>query len=302
MRILVAGGSGFIGQAFIKAFQEKYQISVLGRDKNKLEKLFPTLPCFRWDELSQCLDVDVVLNLCGENIGARRWSEPQLQRLLDSRLIPTQLLAEAIEKSTHKPRLLNASGIGRYGLQAIQADGLAPAVDENTPLPEDGETFIERLSLAWETQAARASEFTNVTILRFGVVLAKHGGALAQIALAFKFGLGSILGSGQQAFAWVTLTDLLRALEFIIENPMDGAVNIVAGTNTQAEFAKTLAKVLHRPLWLKTPELVLKLLFGQMAIELLLNGQHVRSTQLREAGFEFLYDELEAALMHCYQK
>ena len=296
VKILIAGASGLIGQALVAAWQNQHDIVVLGRDADKLKKMFPQRPGITWAQLQSVEGVDVIINLAGANIGQGRWTAKRKQVILDSRVTATQQLAALCAKASESPRLLNASAIGVYGLPAT------PQVfDEQSALPNPPQGFLAEVGAAWEGALSEAEQAgVPVTKMRFGVVLAKHGGALAKMLPAFKLGLGGPIGSGQQRFSWVALADIVRAIAFLVEHPeLTGPVNIVAPeVVTQKHFSQVLGKALHRPAFFPLPAWLVKLQFGQMGEELLLNGVSVISQVLTDAQFTFAYPNLSAALQH----
>ena len=305
MKILIAGGTGFIGKHLISALlKEENELFVLGRNKEKINRLFNNkVNSLNWSELNNYGpdNFDAVINLTGHNIGASRWTKTAKQLIKNSRLQTTQQLAVWCSQTENPPHLYNASAIGIYGLQPTSAE-VPKSLTENTPIQWNQPTdFLSEIGQQWE-QAAKSALDANVpvTFMRFAVVLKHNEGALKKIMPAFKFGLGGKLGSGQQAFCWVYIEDLINAILFLLKHPeITGAVNICAPECvTQKQFAQTLGKVLHRPALLTTPAWLLKILFGQMAEELLLSGQCVYPEKLLASGFEFTYPTLEAALRH----
>ena len=293
MKILIAGASGLIGQALVVAWQDQHDIVVLGRDAVKLKKVFPQQTAITWTQLQSVEGFDVVINLAGANIGQGRWTAKRKQVILNSRVTATQQLAALCARASSPPRLLSASAIGVYGLSAE-----LQVFDEQSALPTPPQDFLAEVGAAWEAALSEAEQAgVPVTKMRFGVVLARHGGALAKMLPAFKLGLGGPIGSGQQPFSWVALADVVRAITFVIEYPeLTGPVNIVAPeVVTQKHFAQALGKALHRPAFFPLPAWLVKLQFGQMGEELLLNGLSVKSQKLIEAGFVFQH----AALSEC---
>jgi uncharacterized protein (TIGR01777 family) len=302
MKILIAGATGMVGQALVKALEADHTLVLLGRDPLKLKQCFAKHTAIGWqaflDTHNPLDDIDVVINLAGENIGEGRWSVARKDLIISSRVNATHTLATACAHSANKNiRLLNASAIGVYGRSA-QPDQI---YDEQSPISNPPKDFLSTVGRAWEEALAPAEQAgVSVVKMRFGVVLSKNGGALAKMLPAFKFGLGGPIGSGQQSFSWVSLHDLIRAITWLIQHPeITGPVNIVAPEwVTQRQFAKMLGKILHRPAVLPLPAAVVKLQFGQMGQELLLNGIAVRSSVLIKHGFEFSYPKLEGALDH----
>lgn len=302
MKILIAGATGMVGQALVQALAVEHTLVLLGRDTVKLKQRFAKHTAIDWQAFSDTHnpldDIDVVINLAGENIGDGRWSEARKDLIISSRVNATHTLAAACAHSSNKNiRLLNASAIGVYGSLGVPGK----IYDEASPLPNPPKDFLSTVGLAWE-QALAPAEHAGISVvrMRFGVVLSKNGGALAKMLPAFKLGLGGSIGSGAQPFSWVSLHDLIRAITWLIQHPeITGPVNIVAPEWVrQRQFAKTLGKTLHRPAVLPLPAAFVKLQFGQMGQELLLNGIAVNSKVLLGHGFEFSYPTLTTALHH----
>ena len=305
MKILIAGATGMVGKALVLHLSRQHQLTLLGRNREKLISHFSDqYPILTWDDLRLFNEVylksfDVIINLAGENIGEKRWSFSQKQKIINSRVQTTKLLAELCSKLGEKsPRLLNAGGIGIYGF----SDGNHFFTEESLPL-HDANCFLSTISLAWEGALLPAiDKKVSVVQMRFGVVLSKEGGALKKMLPAFKWGIGAILGNGKQSFSWVLIDDLVRAIEFIMLNKdITGAINIVApGVVTQSELAKALAHILHRPCFLRMPPFLVRLLFGQMGDELLLKGEFVKSEYLKKFGFLFQYPTIKSALKQLF--
>lgn len=309
MRILIAGGTGFVGRHLIPALlNDQHALFILGRDKAKINSLFSNkVHSLSWSELNNhdSGNFDAVINLSGQNIGAGRWTDSVKQSIKNSRVLTTQQLAVWCSQTKNPPHLYNASAIGIYGLQPTAAE-LTKPLTENTMIAWNKPTdFLSEIGQQWE-QAAKPALDANVpvTLMRFAVVLKHNEGALKKMLPAFKFGLGGTLGSGQQAFCWVYIEDLINAILFLLKHPeITDAVNICAPECvTQKQFAQTLGKVLQRPTLITTPAWLLKMLFGQMAEELLLSGQHVYPEKLLASGFEFRYPTLESALRHDFNR
>lgn len=313
MKILIAGGTGFIGQALVEYYlKNNNEISILGRNHEKILKIYgnQVSPVIREEFKAKKPDFlnnfDLIINLAGAGIADQRWTESRKKLLIESRIIPTRTIAElCAQLGKNSPPLFNASAVGIYGTQAITNNGLTPRFDEDSPLdfdhPSDFSSTITRL---WEkeTWVAR-DQGVRVVNLRFGVVIGKNGGALSRMILPFRFGLGGRMGTGKQPFSWVSSIDLCRAIEFIFNQPkLVGPINIVSPQCvTQYEFAQTLAKILHRPSFTVMPAWWVKLIFGEMGNELLLNGQDVFPKRLMDCGFKFEYSNLESALQSVLQ-
>lgn len=310
---IIAGATGFIGQHIVREWlANNYKVYVIGRSVDKIKAVFDnTVSAWQWDDLSAenaavFREAELVLNLAGASIGDARWTEKRKKEILSSRITTTHKLADFCAKlGKQSPPLFNASAIGVYGLQASQPQELPLALDENTEIDFYHSTdFLAKVARSWEL-AAQVAQTAGVRVvwLRFGVVLAKEGGVLPRLRLPFQFFMGGKIGSGQQPFSWITLTDLMAAIEFLVQqNAVSGVFNLVApGCVSQQQFAVALGKVLKRPSIIKTPAFALRLVFGEMANELLLTGQHVVPKRLLELGFKFQYPTIAEALEHIYQ-
>lgn len=299
MSVLIAGGSGFIGQHLTKYLRAQgHVVVILGRDKRKLKALFDDqVACLNWQELDdpqKLINIDIVINLAGENIAGRLWTEARKKQLFDSRLNTTRRLAHAFKKFNPKPScFICASGVGIYPLGKV-------TYDENFEINQEcTTTFLGKLALAWE-KAAEAAEAMGIRVvsIRQGAVLGMTGGMLKSLIVFYRFGLGGRLGSGLQPFPWISLVDVVRAIDFIISHPhLTGPVNLVAPHLTdQATFAKTLTSALHRSASLVVPAWLLRLVFREMAEELFLTGARVAPTKLLESGFIFDCPHLKEAI------
>jgi uncharacterized protein (TIGR01777 family) len=236
--------------------------------------------------------LDAVVHLAGEGIGEHRWTDEQKRRIRDSRVRGTAVLAAAVASRERRPHVLvSGSAVGYYGDRASEV-----LTEESAP----GDDFLAQLCVAWEAETAPATEAGVRTVLtRTGIVLDAHGGALQRMLLPFKLGLGGRQGSGKQWMSWIALADEVGAIRFAIENDaLSGPTNLVAPNPvTNAEFAATLGRALHRPTFLPTPLLPLKLRFGAELVDtLLMVSQRVAPAQLEAAGYQFRFDSLEAAL------
>lgn len=306
MKIIIGGGTGFVGRTLVpELLKAGHHITVVGRDTDKISRTFSAnVATLSWRELSNCQpdDYDAVINLAGANISGRRWTEAYKSELLSSRVQSTLALVEWCESAhTRKPHLYNASAIGYYGLQSVMKDQ-QPACTENDIVDDQTDTsFSGNLVRAWE-RAALSSDSIKVTVMRFGVVLRRGEGMLKQLELPAKFGLGAVVGSGKQPLTWIDADDLVSAMIFLLEHPaITGVVNLTAlEVVTQKQFTHAMSDVLHKPSLLWLPAIVVKMLFGQMGVELLLSGQAVYPLRLQELHFKFKYPTLQSALQHEY--
>lgn len=299
MKLVVAGGTGFIGTALLETLaRQGHALVLLTRSPSTARApgataLFwqPGSPGAWENVLPEALDgADGVINLAGEPIAGKRWSEAQKQRLRASRLEPTRALVGAIGKLKRKPGfLLNASAVGYYGPRGGEA-----VTEADGP----GGDFLAGLCRDWEAEAMKAEAHgLRVVRLRTGVVLGNGGGALAKMAPPFRFYIGGPLGSGAQWMPWIHLEDEVGLIRFLSENPAArGAVNATAPNPvTMKEFAKALGKALHRPAWAPVPAFALRLMLGEMA-EMLLTGQRALPAAAERLGYPFRHPALPEAL------
>lgn len=288
MKIVVAGGTGFIGEPLVRRLLARGDdVAVLTRNPAKVRAGRP-LP---WEEAGEAASADVVINLAGENVGGGRWSEARKKRIIESRVDATNALVEAVNSRPDPRRtFINASAIGYYGLRGDET------LDETSP---PGEGFLAEVVKRWEELARRAEGAARVVILRFGVVLGP-GGALGKMLLPFKLGLGGPIGSGRQWMSWVDRDDVLRMIEWAIDRQSaSGIYNVTAPTPVpNREFTRALGRAIHRPAIMPIPAFALRIALGEMADEILLGGQRVVPARAAAEGFTFDYPELDAALRH----
>ena len=292
MTVLITGASGLVGQAltaFLASGGHKVRRLVRGTPQDEGE--------YAWDPAAEKLDpqaldgADAVVHLAGENIAAGRWSEARKARIRRSRFAGTEQLVEAMRRAEHKPQVfVSASAIGFYGDRGDEWL-------EETSTPGVG--FLAELCQGWE-QRARAIEGVRSVQLRFGLILSSSGGALEKMLLPFKMGAGGRVGSGRQWMSWIALDDAVGAIHHALTcDSIEGPANVVTPSPvTNAEFTRTLGRVLKRPTVFPLPAFGARLAFGELAEELLLAGQRVRPEKLQRSGFEFSWPELEGALRH----
>lgn len=295
MRILVTGGTGFIGRALLARLRQRSdEVTVLSRDAAKASRLLGGQVRI-WTSLQQWTPetgFDAVINLAGEPIIDRAWSAARKQALRDSRIGITGQLLRAMQAATHKPQvLLSGSAIGIYGNTGTDA------ITESAPSATD---FGAQLCAAWE-QAALQTETLGVRVclLRTGLVLHADGGMLNKMRLPFKLGLGSRLGNGRQIMSWIHRHDYLNALLFVLDNPdCRGPFNMTAPNPVDNRtFTEALARSLKRKALLVTPEFMLKPILGERSL-LLFGGQRALPVKLQRHGFQFRFPDLADALSH----
>ncbi|TVQ73337.1 MAG: TIGR01777 family protein [Oceanospirillales bacterium] len=284
MRILVSGGSGFIGQALEKTLTSRGdQVVIWSRQSSSKTNWVKQL-----NDIKE--PIDAVINLAGAGIVDKRWSPERKQLLRDSRIQTTKTLVEWIAKQEHKPQsLISGSAIGYYGSHSTGE------LDENAA-PIKG--FTHQLCADWEAEALKAEALgVRVCLIRTGVVLGAKEGALKKMLPPFKFGLGGPIASGKQWMSWIHIDDEVAAICWLLDHPeLSGPFNLTAPEPVTNEvFSKTLGKALHRPAFFRVPAITMKLMLGE-ASELLLEGQCVKPVALTESGFSFTYPKLESAL------
>ena len=293
MKVLITGGTGLIGTGLILKLQQLgvKDITVLTRNVTNARRLLgDKIHLLTELNVSYVDGQDVIINLQGEPIANKRWSAQQKSNICQSRLIITEQLATLIQQSKNPPiTFISGSAIGYYGRQNNHQ------VTEKNTHPHD--EFTHQLCNEWEQSALLAQSKTRVVNLRTGIVLDKDKGALSQMAMPFKLRVGGYLGNGQQYISWIHIDDMVSAIMHIINNPtLSGPVNMTAPTAVKnKQFNQILATALGRSSWLKTPKIIIKILFGEMA-DLFIYGQNVVPKSLLDSGFTFTYPELPEAL------
>ena len=298
MKVLIAGGTGFIGRSLIERLVHAgHSAVVLTRRPAMMDvPSNPSIRCLQWDARSTgewepvVNEVDAVINLAGESIAAKRWTSAQKERIARSRIEATHAIVRAIEKAMRKPEvLISASGVGYYG------DVREGDVDEDSP---HGDDFFANLCLQWESEALLAGRHAvRVVTLRTGIVLHPSGGTMKKFLLPFRLFVGGPLGPGSQWMSWIHREDAIRAILFALENKsLSGPVNITAPNPvTMREFCRSLGRALRRPSWFPVPGFALRLALGDMA-DVVLKGQRVIPAKLIRAGFSFNFPQLDPAM------
>ncbi len=304
MKIVIAGGSGFIGQALVaRLIQENHQVILLTRKTDlRVANVSPNLQYQTWNAVDSgpwkhhLTWADAVINLCGESVIDRAWSPKRKIALHQSRIGTTRTLVQALEEVKPRPQILiNASAIGFYG------NTFDSEVIESH---RKGRGFLADLSENWENEAVKAESLgIRVIRLRIGIVLEKSGGALAKMIPIFRLGLGGPLGSGKQWISWIHLKDLVNLILYALIHPnLSGAINAVTPNPVRMkDFSKSLGEMLHRPAFLPVPGFLLHLFLGQRA-SMLLEGQKVVPEKLLKIGFSYQYPQLNDALMETLEK
>jgi len=298
MKIVIAGGTGFLGGALVSTLaRDGHDLVVLTRRARggpataacAYVAWTPDGAAGPWASLVD--GAGAVVNLAGESIAGRRWSAAHKQRVLDSRVHATRSLALAIRAAANPPPVfVSGSAVGYYGALGDQ------------PIAEDapaGSDFLARVCVEWEREAAgAASDRTRLVCVRTGLVLEKDGGALPEMLPPFRFGVGGPVGSGRQYWPWIHRDDWVALVRWAIATPSaSGPLNGTAPNPvTNAEFARALGRALHRPAFMPAPGFALRLLLGEMADALLLSGQRAIPAKATRAGFTFTYSNVDEAL------
>ena len=295
MKIVVAGGTGFLGSALVGAFRrDANDVLVLTRrprSANQIAWSPGTSDTAWWSVLE---GADAVINLAGETIAGGRWTTARKAAIRDSRIRATRALVSAVRQTTQPPRVfISASGVGIYGPRADEP------VTEDTP---PGFDFLASVCRDWEAEALEASVVARVVLLRTGLVLSRNGGALEQISLPFRFFAGGVIGSGRQYMSWIHLEDWVALVRWAVATTaLSGPVNLTAPNPvTNAEFTRELAQAMGRPAYVSAPSFALRLALGEMADALLLTGQRVLPAKAQALGFGFRYEKLGEALRAIY--
>lgn len=298
MKIVVSGGTGFIGRALCRSLvQHGMSVTVLSRDLPHAKAVLDSaIRVVKWDAVmsgpweNELDGASAVINLAGEPIAAGRWTPKRKQLLVDSRVNATRLLVQAIARCSNKPRILiSASGIGFYGTSVDRVFD-----ERNGP----GSDFLAQLCVVWEG-AALAAQVSGVRVvcLRNGMVLEKDGGALAKMLPPFRAFVGGPIAAGTQWLSWIHRADLIGLIEWALTNAtVSGPVNAVAPEPvTMRDFCRILGKVLHRPSWLPVPKFALRLAFGELA-SVMTTGQRVTPKVALDEGYQFRFPRLDSAL------
>jgi uncharacterized protein (TIGR01777 family) len=299
MKILISGSHGLVGSALASSFvEEGHEVVRLVRRESSAGA-----PEIEWHPNQGRIDpqrlegFDVVIHLAGESIASGRWNEEKKRTIRESRTKGTLLLSETLAQLSQPPSVfISASAIGYYGNRGDEL------LTETSP---PGNDFLSSVCVEWELATRPASEKGIRTVLaRFGIILDRNGGALAKMLPPFRMGIGGRVGDGRQWMSWIALDDVVGALKFLSRDAaVSGPVNFVAPRpETNADFTRTLGRVLSRPTIFPMPAFAARLVFGEMADALLLSSQKVEPTVLENRGFAFYWPRLEPALEHLLEK
>jgi uncharacterized protein (TIGR01777 family) len=297
MKVLIAGGSGFLGTALKNLLSHNsHEVFTLtrGKSRGRNQIHWDGKTTDGWEYLVN--EVDAVVNLTGYGLEHWPWSRKKKQRFEDSRVLPGRALVSAIQNAARRPRVfLQISGINRYGLRG---EGIA---DESTPAADD---FLAQLTVKWEDATEKVEGLgVRRVVARTAVVLAGRGGLFPLMALPARLFFGGKLGDGSQAMPWIHLADEVRAFKFLLENEdARGAYNLIAPTPTSnLEFMRAIASTLHRPFWFHVPRFLLKLVLGEMNV-LITEGRYSQPKRLLELGYQFQFANVQDALRNIFSK
>lgn len=295
MKVLITGGTGFLGAALAKSLlDEGHAVWALSRSPQPTH-LSDGVQVVPWDGRTTAgweglvNEVDAIVNLAGKSLSTWPWTKANKQEFWNSRVNAGRAVTEAVSRAGHRPRvLIQASGIGHYGLGG-------PLADEATPPADD---FSARLTVAWEDSTRPVEEMgVRRVVIRTAVVLGRGGGMLGLMALPVRWFAGGPIGGGKQAVPWIHLADEIGAIRFLLEEEAArGSFNLIAPqASTNADFYRGLAKALHRPYWLPVPAFPLRLALGGMST-LVLDGRSAQPKRLTEMGYRFQFPTLAEAL------
>lgn len=297
MKVLIFGGSGFVGQHLAKRLlQSDYQVMIPSRNSRPLlyGEVIPYSPGQIGELLASIKEKYAIINLAGESINSGRWTAGRKETILQSRIRLTNAITEAISSAPHKPEvLINASAVGYYGYSDTQT------FDESS---RSGEGFLAEVTRQWEQAAHQASAHTRVVTARIGVVLGREGGALPRMVLPYRLLAGGRVGSGRQWMSWIHIADVTGIFLHILQNEkMTGPINVTAPHPvTMDQFGHVIGSVINRPHWIPVPAFVLQIMLGEMS-EIVLQGQKALPLALKEHGYSFEYPTVESALANLLQ-
>jgi len=293
---MISGGTGMIGKQLVARLHESgHELLILTRNGQKNNN-YPGVKFIEWDGVSlgswseYVNDVEAIINLAGENIGSKRWTNKRKNLIIESRINAGKILTEAITKAKKHPEVfIQASAIGFYKKNSLEM------MDEQR---SSGDDFLADICLKWEA-SSKDLELMGIrrVVIRTGVVLSKEEGALNRMLLPFYFFIGGPIGNGKQMVSWIHQSDEISAILFLLENKKaNGVYNLTAPYPiSNATIGKQLAKITNRPYWIPVPAIILRILLGEMS-SLVLDGQTVIPNKLNEAGYRFNYENIEDAL------
>ena len=298
MRIVIIGGTGFIGKRLITSLhQEEYDLTVVTRNADKArESVGDHAEFCQWDgENEETLDrifseAYAIINLAGESIAVKKWTQNQKQKILESRVNTAKIIVKAINRTEDKPAVfIQASAIGYYG---------SDFKNEKTEKSGKGKGFLAEVTQKWEQATRDLDQSVRLILLRTGVVIGPGGGALKAMEKPFLMGFGGHIGSGKQWLSWIHIDDTAKGIRFLLENKDTVGVYNLTSPNPEKmkDFAKELGRTLKKRSWFHVPSPIIRLMMGQMGEEMLLASQKVVPMRLLEEGYSFQFTDIRAAL------
>lgn len=299
MKIIIAGGSGFIGKHLYHTLnQQGHEVTILSRSPKNLPADINT-KIWNGTTLTLSETPDVIINLCGENIASGRWTESKKRALINSRIKPTQAIVNYLKtiQTETKPRLMNASAIGYYPSHPEeQTEACHKKLNESS--------FSYQLIQRWESSALLAKDHgCDTCCLRIGVVLGAEGGILNNLKLLHQFKFGALMGEKSSFLSWIHIIDLCLAISFLLQVPSwEKAYNLVAPQPaSQLEFSRAISQANSNIINFPVPSLLLKFAFGQLAEELMLANQRILPENLSKAGFKFKYNSISDSIDNIFK-
>lgn len=301
-KVIIFGGSGFIGKHLIEELKDDYEVIVISRRHRTVAKEFNgrvKVERLRTRDLTKLTNLleeaEAVINLAGESVGGR-WNQRKMNKIRNSRLDVDNIIVRAVRNTKNKPQvIIQGSAIGIYGTSRDNID-----ITEKTALGQ--RSFLSKMTISHEKTFKQLEKLMRVIYIRTGLVLDAKEGVLSKIAGPFKWFIGGKIGSGNQWNSWIHIVDEVRAIRFLIENKSaQGAYNLTAPNPIkQKQLAAEVGKALNRSSYFPKPAFLLRLMFGNMANELILNGLRIIPERLIEDGFKFNFDNINAALSDIY--
>lgn len=292
MKIIIAGGTGTLGQHLVKKLEKEHQIFILTRSQNKkisenINLINYSNDINKWSEYLK--DSDVVINLVGESIANRRWSQNQKQKILNSRLESIQKISKALKIINHSPKvIMNASAVGYY-------KSSYNVVDESG---SKGTDFLSHVCDQWEKAAfdKLGKRTQRLVLLRIGIVLESNSGMLSKMIVPFKLCLGAIIGSGKQYIPWIHINDIVGIINYLINSDIKGPVNLVSPKiDNNFDFSKKLGRALNRIVMLRVPSFLITLLLGEMST-MVLKSSNIKPDIILKSDYKFEFENLDDAL------
>ena len=292
MKIIIAGGTGTLGQHLVKKLEKEHQIFILTRSQNKkisenINLINYSNDINKWSEYLK--DSDVVINLVGESIANRRWSQNQKQKILNSRLESIQKISKALKIINHSPKvIMNASAVGYY-------KSSYNVVDESG---SKGTDFLSHVCDQWEKAALDklGKQTQRLVLLRIGIVLESNSGMLSKMIVPFKLCLGAIIGSGKQYIPWIHINDIVGIINYLINSDIKGPVNLVSPKiDNNFDFSKKLGRALNRIVMLRVPSFLITLLLGEMST-MVLKSSNIKPDVILKSDYKFEFENLDDAL------